>query len=142
MIIQKKIKKIKTILLLALRAFNASITWKKSCNSGTTMLRELDGTELLKTVKLKTLPIEFLRNQKLLAVIRLFMRPTKFYGRVFNLTALLDADVAFSHHITIFFLNWYHIHLTIFTFILHHYALNLLSYFSPFWYNFCNEWSD
>ena len=45
MIIRKKLKKIKTILLLALRACNASITWKKSCNSGTTILQELDGTD-------------------------------------------------------------------------------------------------
>ena len=35
------------ILLLALRACNASIRWKKSCNSGTMMLQELDGTDLI-----------------------------------------------------------------------------------------------
>ena len=45
MIIRKKLKKIKTILLLALRACNASITWRKSCNSGNMILRGLDGTE-------------------------------------------------------------------------------------------------
>ena len=52
MIIRKKLKKIKTIMLLALRACNASITWKKSCNSGNMILRGLDGTDLLVVVVL------------------------------------------------------------------------------------------
>ena len=44
-ICEKKRKKNTMILLLALWACNASITWRKSYNSGNMILRGLDGTD-------------------------------------------------------------------------------------------------